>query len=419
MSRVVSDVLATDTDERGLILRSTTQPLSPAKGPRSSLDLWSQANLEDPYPAYRELRDLGPAVWLDKHGVWAITRHKDVRDGLLAADLFSSAAGVSMNAQANADDEGVMVCTDDPEHRKLRSVFIRPLMPKALAALKDRFVELAEERVESLLARESFDGISELAHLLPLTVVTELAGFTEHGKRNMLRWAAAIFNSMGPADSPLTQAGFRESVDAIAYLSTVDRDDLDPDGWTAALFRAADAGELTHEKARLMLMDYLGPALDTTINGLGNALWLFATNPDQWALLRNNPDMTSAAIDEALRMESPVRAFSRVATRDCEVDGVAISAGSRVLMAYASANRDERRYEQPDRFDITRNARDHVAFGYGTHMCAGRNLGLLEIGTVLDVLVRRVRRIGLLDARWAQNNMLRGFARLDLRFEAT
>lgn len=257
------------------------RPLSPDNAPCSSIDLWSQANLDDPYPAYRNLRDLGPAVWLERHGVWAITRHKDVRDGLLAADLFSSAAGVSMNDQANADDEGVMVCTDDPEHRKLRSVFIRPLMPKALAALKGRFVELAEERVDSLLARGSFDGISELAQLLPLAVVIELAGFTEHGKRNMLRWAAAIFNSMGPADSPLTEAGFRESIDAIEYLGTVDRNDLDPNGWTAALFDAADKGELTHDKARLMLMDYLGPALDTTINGLGNALWLFANHPEQ------------------------------------------------------------------------------------------------------------------------------------------
>jgi cytochrome P450 len=234
----------------------------------------------------------------------------------------------------------------------------------------------------------------------------------------MLRWAAAIFNSMGPADSPLTAAGFRESADAIEYLSTLDRNDLDPDGWTAALFRAADKGEISHEKARLMLMDYLGPALDTTINGLGNALWLFANNPDQWDLLTRNPDLVNSAIDEALRIESPVRAFTRLVTRDYDMDGVVLPAGSRALMVYASANRDERRYDEPDRFDITRNARDHVTFGYGTHMCAGRNLGLLEIATVLKVLVRRVKHIHLLDAKRATNNTLRGFSRLDLRFEA-
>lgn len=400
-------------------MASRSQPLPPGRGfPSSSIDLWSQANLDDPYPAYRELRDLGSAVLLEKHGVWAIARHKDVRDGLLAADLFSSASGVSMNAKANADDEGVMVCTDDPEHRKMRSVFIRPLMPKALAALKERFLVLAEERVEHLLERDSFDGISELAHLLPLTVVTELAGFTEYGKQNMLRWAAAIFNSMGPENSPLTQTGFTESVDAIDYLSTVDRGDLDPDGWTAALFRAADRGDLTDEQARLMLMDYLGPALDTTINGLGNALWLFANHPAQWEMLCKHPEMIGAAIDEALRVESPVRAFTRVTTRDCEIDGIPLRAGARVLMVYASANRDERRYDQPDHFDISRNARDHVAFGYGTHMCAGRNLALLEIGTVLNVLVRRVRQIDLLNASRAQNNTLRGFAQLCLRFVA-
>jgi cytochrome P450 len=267
--------------------------------------------------------------------------------------------------------------------------------------------------------KDEFDGISELAHLLPLTVVTERVGFSEHGKKNMLRWAAAIFNSMGPDDSPLTAAGFEGAADAIAYLNNLDRNDLDPDGWAAALFRAADNGDLSPEKARLMLMDYLGPALDTTINGLGNALWLFARNPEQWDTLTQNPELVKRAIDEALRMESPVRGFTRVLTRDYDMDGIMLKQGERALLHYASANRDERRYEDPDRFDITRDARDHVAFGYGTHMCAGRNLGLLEISTVLKILVQRVKRIHLIRAERAQNTTLRGFSKLTLRLEAS
>jgi cytochrome P450 len=396
-----------------------TTPEERFDGPVSYLDLWSDEVLENPYPSCKILRDMGPAVWLGRHQVWAITRHKNVREGLLAADAFSSASGVSMNAQTNADDEGVMVCTDDPEHRKLRSVFMRPLTPAAVAALNERFIALAQERIESLLVKDEFDGISELAHLLPLTVVTELVGFSEHGKKNMLRWAAAIFNSMGPDDSPLTAAGFEGAADAIAYLNNLDRNDLDPDGWAAALFRAADNGDLSPEKARLMLMDYLGPALDTTINGLGNALWLFAQHHEQWDTLTQNPELVKRAIDEALRMESPVRGFTRVLTRDYDMDGVMLKQGERALLHYASANRDERRYADPDRFDITRDARDHVAFGYGTHMCAGRNLGLLEISTVLKILVQRVKRIHLIRAERAQNTTLRGFSKLTLRLEAS
>lgn len=385
--------------------------------PTSNVDFWSDEVISNPYPHLRELRDTGSVVWLKRHDVWAVTRHKAVREALLNGAVFTSTGGVSMNEIANAATKGIMLCTDDPEHRQLRRVFARPLMPGALAVLKTRLNALAETRVAELLARGQFDAVSELAHYLPLTVVTDLVGLSEDGKRNMLDWAAGLFNAHGPIGYERTTAGLEITGQAVAYLQNIKREDLDPNGWGAMLFAAADAGELSPDAARAMLMDYLGPALDTTINGLSSALWLFGHNPEQWDLLRSRPELMGASIDEALRMESPIRAFGRHLTQDHELDGTTLRRGDRALMLYACANRDERRYADPDRFDITRDARDHVAFGYGTHLCAGMHMAKLEIGTVLAILMRDVRRFTIVEEVREPHNTLRGLARLVLRVE--
>ncbi|MCP3731379.1 cytochrome P450 [Sphingomonas sp. MG17] len=388
-----------------------------AKVPASDLDFWSDEVIADPYPHYRTLRDIGPVVWLSRYDSWAIVHHKPARDALLNAEVFTSTAGIAMNAEANRNSEGVMIFSDDPDHQRLRRVFNRPLLPGALARLKDRLSALAEARVGELIEQGEFDAVTQLAHYLPLTVVTELLGLTEQGKRNMLGWAAGLFDALGPAGNARTDSGIAIAVEAFTYLHGLKREELDPDGWAAGLFRAADAGEISQDEARTMLMDYTGPALDTTINGLSSALWLFANHPDQWDLLREKPELANRAIDEALRIESPIRAFARLLTRDHEMGGVTLRKGDRALIVYASANRDERRYPEPDRFDITRDARDHVAFGYGMHLCAGMHLAKLEIATVLNILVRRVARFHLVEARRELHNTLRGLSKLVLKVD--
>ena len=140
----------------------------------------------------------------------------------------------------------------------------------------------------------------------------------------------------------------------------------------------------------MAIIDYLGPSLDTTISGLGNAVWLFATHPEQWQRLREDPGRARQSFDEALRLESPVTGFTRVTTRTAEIGEIEIPAGSRVLLSYASANRDERHWDDPERFDIERPNASHVAFGFGEHACAGMGLARLEATAVLTALARRV-----------------------------
>jgi cytochrome P450 len=141
---------------------------------------------------------------------------------------------------------------------------------------------------------------------------------------------------------------------------------------------------------------------------------LLSSNPDQWYILRRNPALIPNAVNEVVRIESPIQNFSRVATVDYEVDGVTLEAGSRVIVSYGAANRDPRKWEHPDRFDVNRRAMDHVGFGHGVHQCIGNNLARMEIAALLTALAKRVERIELHSSERHINNVLRGFRHLDV-----
>lgn len=169
----------------------------------------------------------------------------------------------------------------------------------------------------------------------------------------------------------------------------------------------------------MLMVDYLGPALDTTISAICNALSLFAGHPEQWDLLKREPERMPNAVNEIVRYESPVRAFGRRVGADTEIGGCALPAGSQVLVVYSSANRDEREWDSPDAFDITRDAGRHLGFGQGAHACAGQALARLETTAFLRALVDRVDRLEIAGPpKWALNNIIRRHERLPLRLVA-
>lgn len=387
------------------------------KAPSTDVDFYSDEVATNPYPVYRALRDTAAAVWLEKNEAWAITRYADVREALRDTEVFSSAHGCMLNRTMNEATRGIMLCSDDPGHRAMRTHFARPLSPKAVGELKARVAAQAERKVEELVARGRFDAVADLAHYLPMTLVTELVGLDEEGRARMLEWAAGIFNAFGPEGNARTAAGIATALDVLDYIANrLSRDRLVPDGWGARILGLADTGELPAEQARAMLLDYLTPALDTTINATSSAVWLFARHPDQWDLVRADPTLIPHAINEVVRLESPIRAFARYVTRDHALDGVRLDAGSRALVVYASANRDERKWADPERFDVTRKPGDHLGFGYGTHTCAGMHLAKLEITCILQSLAPRVARFELVDGDGERvpHNVLRGLRRLEV-----
>jgi cytochrome P450 len=385
--------------------------------PRFDGDLYTDAAIADPYPIYRAIRDLGPAVWLSAHDAWAIGRFRDVRAALRADEVLVSGRGVALNDVVNGHVARVTLTTDGQVHRRLRRALMKPMMPSALADVETEIQQLADRLVAELVTRESFDGIVDFAQHLPLSVVSRLVGLPEAGRQRMLEWAGATFDALGVMNERGERA-FPALLELAQYAAAVDRSTLRPEGWAARLFAAADRGEIEPQDVSGMLIDYVAPSLDTTILGTGHLLFQLGRHPEQWDLVRADPAYIPRAIDEALRLESPVRAFTRLAVADYGVDGTTIPAGDRVLVLYASANRDERHYPDPDRFDLGRDAKDHVGFGHGVHRCAGSHLAELEMQALLRAMAARVRRIEIGEPSIALNNVLRGYRGFRVSFRS-
>jgi cytochrome P450 len=375
-------------------------------------DLFTDEALTDPYPHYQALRDAGPVVWLPAHDVYAIARYREVRAVLDDDVTFISGHGVGLNEFINEGGRGTTIMSDGEEHRCQREIIGRPLTPRALAELRPDAQALAEGLVARLVDRGSFDAVSELAEELPANWVPDLLGWPTDGRDRLLDWASANFDGLGPLNERGLAAG-DGLLEMVAYAHQLAESDLPAGSMAARIVEAADRGEIERSRCPMMIIDYLAPALDTTISAIGNAIWLFATNPDQWQRLRQQPDRVKQAFNEALRMESPISCFTRVAKVDAIVDGTDIPAGARVLVSYASANRDERFWDRPDHFDITRDSAAQVAFGYGEHACAGMGLARLEGAAVLTALVERVAHIELAaEPERKLNNLIRSFRTL-------
>ncbi|OYU34497.1 cytochrome P450 [Novosphingobium sp. PASSN1] len=384
--------------------------------PRFDVDLIAPEIVAEPFEAYRLLRDIGPVCEMPRYGLYAMGRHADVKAALGNWEVFSSADGVALNDICNGFMAGTPIGSDPPNHTRFRDLLARPLAPRRLVEMRGRLAELASERVREVVGSGPIDAMELLARHLPLRVISELVGLPEEGRQRMLGWANAGFNSMGAAAVPDTGQALATMGEMIAFISDPELPARMREGsWAAELWAAVACGELTAPEAQAILQGYVTPSLDTTIYTLGTILWLLAGNPNQWALLKANPTLITRCINEALRIEGPARGFSRVTRRDHAIGDCTLPAGSRVMTVLPAANRDERRYADPDRFDITRDASDHLGFGSGIHRCVGANIAMLELTVMLEAIVREVDAIELIGAVRANSMMLRGFERLDLR----
>ena len=383
----------------------------------SGIDLFSDDVLADPYPVYAELRELGPIVRMTRHGFLAATRYAEVRAILNDPEHFVSGRGVGFNAAFNEVRATSIIASDPPRHTMLRSVVGDRLGPRALKDVEALIRGRAMDLVAEMARRQTFDAITDFGEVFPVQVVGELIGLPADSRSQLLRWANGAFNAYGP-ESDRTSSGLQAIAEQFDYIRTVaTRDQLAPGSMGAAVYEAADAGLIPEEYCLPLLSAYLTAGMDTTVNALGSMLLLLGQDPDQWQELCAEPTLAPSVINEVLRLESPAQHFSRVAAERVEVAGVTIEAGERVAVMYASANRDERQYPDPDRFDIRRNPAGHLAFGSGLHVCAGQSLAKMELRAVLDALMEQVGAISVGEPVRKVNNVLRGLARLPASFE--
>ena len=378
----------------------------------SDYDPYTDAALLDPWPGYKKLRDAGPAVWLTKYEMFALTRYDSVRRALMDWESFPSHNGVMMNDQMNKVLRGNTLCSDGAEHDALRNVLMRPLTPRALRPAKEQITLEAETLAEKLAAEGTFDAATDLANHFPVTVVSNLIGLPEAGRERMLVWAAGMFNCFGPLNDRAV-ASFPVMQEMMEYATNeAVPGKLKPGSWAEGIHTAVARGEVPAEACPAMMADYLGPSLDTTIFAISTAAWLFANNPEQWDLVREDPLLMPSALNEVLRYDSPIQGFSRYVAHDVNLDGVVLPAGSRAIVFYGAANRDERKYPDPDRFDVRRWPGDHLGFGAGPHACVGMNLARIQMLALFTALAKRIRRFTILEEEPVLNNVLRGFKTL-------
>ncbi len=387
--------------------------------PILDIDPFSDGFLADPYPFHEVLREAGPVVWLESYGVFAAARHAEVQSALQDWRNFSSAAGVGLadlNKEAVFRPRSIILEVDPPLHERTRPVLASALSPAALRALRPTFEAEARALVEDFARRGLFDGVTELAEVYPIRVFADALGLRADGRENLLPYAAAVFNDFGPRNHLFEET--RRGADAVRdwVVAQCHRAQLRPGSLGARVFEAVDRGEASEEEAHKLVRSLLTAGLDTTVYGLGNALFAFATHPDAWDQLRADPGLARSAFEEVLRFESSVQTFFRTTACETELGGVRLPEGAKILLFLGAANRDPRRWDEPDRFDITRKASGHVAFGYGIHSCVGQMVARLEGEIVLQAFAGRAERIELAGEPVRRlNNTLRGLASLPLR----
>ena len=387
--------------------------------PTSDIDLYSDDVLAEPHEYYRCLRESGPVVWLEQHNAWAITRYDSVRAVLRDWKTFSSASGVALNDTLNTAMQGNTLGSDPPLHDLLRNVVASRMTAQALRPTQEMIESRAEALVERLVVQHSFDAVQDLAHVLPLSIVPDFIGLPQEGREHMLEWGEATFDAMGPMNERCTHA-LQKLPEVFGYARQIaESGNLQPGSFGAGVLEAQREGRITQAQCPQLFTAYLVPSLDTTISAVGSAIWLFGCNPEQWDQIRATPSLIPNAFEEVLRLESPLQSFTRKATSDYEVEAITIPAGSRVVVLFASANRDERKWEHADTFDVTRNTSGHLGFGYGIHLCAGASLARLEGQAILRALARRVERFELGTSTRKLNNVIRGLSTLAVTVHTT
>jgi 4-methoxybenzoate monooxygenase (O-demethylating) len=386
--------------------------------PVSAVDPFSDEFLADPFRWHGELREAGPVVWLERYGVWAMGRYAEVHEALRDWATYCSSAGVGLSdfrKEKPWRPPSLLLEADPPEHDRARKAVARALSPRTIRELRADFAREADQLAVELVSRGTVDGVADIAEAFPLRVFGAAVGLPGPGGGQLLAYGNMAFNAFGPRNELTTQS-LRQAGEVGAWIADrCRREALAPGGLGARIYASADDGTITDAEAALLVRSLLTAGVDTTVIGLGCALDCLARDPAQWQLLRDDPGLAGQAFEESLRYASPVQTFFRTTTREVTVGGVTIGAGQKVLLFLAAANRDPRRWDQPDRYDLRRRANGHVAFGFGIHACVGAAMARLEGEVLLAALARRAGRLapaGL--PRRRLNNTLSGFAELPL-----
>jgi cytochrome P450 len=380
----------------------------------SSIDLFADDVVIDPYPFYRTLRDQAAVVHLPVNNVYALTRYDTIRAALGDPATFSSVRAIGFNPGVNDALQGTSLASDPPAHTKLRAALVANLTPIKLRTIEEQIGGKAEALVARLAAGGGFEAIDELARAFPLEVVANLIGFTGRAKDNMVRWGQAAQEVLGPMNQR-TMESFPIAGELYAWCNQVTANELAPGSVGRGIFDAQERGEIPPDSAGHIIHQYLAAGVDTTIASIGNIVALFGRHPEQFERVRQDPSLVSSAFNEVLRYFAPIHAMGRRTTRAVDIDGATVPEGAQIAILFGAGNRDERHYSNADEFDVARNPVDHLSFGHGPHSCAGQGLARMEGRAVIAALAKHVRSFRLGDLVKEPSNTRQSIERLVVR----
>ncbi|ANI80230.1 cytochrome P450 [Sphingobium sp. EP60837] len=384
---------------------------APAGVPTSEIDLFAPKVLEDPHRFDGELREIGPVVWLEKHGVYAVTRHKAIQSMYADWRNFHN-----FGSPFNPDTliPAVIIIDNPPQHTRLRSAIMPYVSPAALARYRKDFETTAQLLIEQILDEREFDA-RDLAASFVLKAFPDLLGLPLEGRHFLLNFGEAILNTLGPMND-LTIKSLERAGPAFAWVqSECSREKVLPGKLASKVYALTETADISEEEAGLLVRTLLAAGFDTTILGITAAFYGFTQNPDQWQLL-SDPKMVRAAFEEGIRYFPPNRFGGRLVAADTEFEGAHFKSGDRITTLLAAAGRDPRRWDDADVFDITRPARSHLSFGHGIHACLGQVLSRTEYDVLITALFKHVARIEAAGpAERAVNNVALGWGKVPIR----
>ena len=404
----------------------TATTLPGAAGPRT--DPFPREHRANPYPLYDWIRENDP-LHRAPDGNWVLVRYADASFALRDPRFSNNPAWLGAEAleQTGASPirqvgSRLMMFLDPPDHTRLRSLVSQAFTPKVVQALAPRIQALVDELLDAVVDRGEIDVLGDLAYPLPTIVICELLGVPVADRELFKDWSADASRLLDGYLEPETQTqGLAAAMHLASYFTElIEARRADPgDDLLTALITAEEAGDrLTHEELLTTSTLLLLAGFETTMNLVGNGMFVLLQHPDELARLRADPSLDRGAVEELLRYEGPVHITARIATTDTEVGGQLIRKGEQAAVVLAAANRDPHEFPDPNRLDVGRTPNRHLAFAAGPHYCLGAALARIEARAAVATLVRRFPDLELVttEPQWRDHFVIRGLKELRVGF---
>jgi cytochrome P450 family 142 subfamily A polypeptide 1 len=351
----------------------------------------------DPFPAFAWMREHAPAYYDEASGVWGITRYADIREISKDPDTFSNAGGI----RPDSDALPMMIDTDAPEHVRRRRLVSEGFTPRRIRESEEGIRTICDAIIDRVCEAGTADFVRDIAAPLPMIVIGNMLGVAPEDRDDLLRWSDDMLKALGSPDPGAMDVAAVAAMEYAEYITAVAeqrRRDSQSDDLIGTLVHAEIEGDRLDEPSIIYesLLILIGGD-ETTRHVISGGMYELLTHPEQYARLAGDRSLLPSAVEEMLRWVTPIKNMARQMTRDVEFQGEILHEGQKLLLLYPSANRDERVFDDPEQFDITRSPNDHMAFGFGSHFCLGNRLARMELSVMFDRLLDRLPDLALSD----------------------